>query len=165
MCRVVDLSVQFPIDTKKAIEALGGEKTIFYSMLGKFETMSLLSTMEELRDAVNELDYSKIKNKAHSLKGASGYIGAAGIHYSCYHIQEQYLAENYDKMVQYYPTLIEQVIQFRLYSRQAIAEFHKKQPEIPEGIEKIAIADKYKVVSFEGQFYCLYNDITGKPPS
>ena len=60
-------------------------------MLAKFEPMSLISTLEELRDAVNDKDYTKIKNKAHSLKGASGYVGAGGIHYTCYQIQENYL--------------------------------------------------------------------------
>lgn len=86
MCRVINLSTKFPIDTSSAISALGGEASIYYNMLGKFEPMSLLVTLEELADAMNEQDFTKIKNKAHSLKGASGYIGAAGIHYSCYHI-------------------------------------------------------------------------------
>lgn len=38
--------------------------------------------------------------------------------------------------------------------------------EIPveslERLEKVALADGYKVVSFEGQFYCLHEDITGR---
>ena len=96
-----------PLDTEKAIASLGGEHRIYYNMLGKFEPMSLLSSLEELRDAVNDKDYAKIKSKAHSLKGASGYIGAGGIHYSCYHIQEQYLNESFEKMLSYYPTLVE----------------------------------------------------------
>ena len=107
MYRVIDLSTKHPIDIDKAIAQLGGERQIFYSMLGKFESMSLLSSLEELRDAVNERDYAKIKCKAHSLKGASGYIGAGAIHYSCYHMQEKFMNEQYEMMLLYYPTLIE----------------------------------------------------------
>ena len=95
-------------------------------MLGKFEGMSLSVSLEDLRDAVNDKDYSKLKCKAHSLKGASGYIGAGGIHYVCYHIQEQFAMEHYDEMILYYPTLIEQAVAYRLYSRQAIAKYKSK---------------------------------------
>ena len=86
-------------------------------MLAKFEPMSLLPTLQEMAQAVNEKDYNKIKNKAHSLKGASGYIGAGGIHYACYYMQEWYLHEDYEKVLDYYPTLIELAIAFRIYSR------------------------------------------------
>ena len=86
MCQAINLSTQYPIDTQMAINALGGETKIYFQMLDKFEPLSLIPTLEDLRDAVNEKDYTKIKNKAHSLKGASGYVGAGGIHYSCYHI-------------------------------------------------------------------------------
>jgi HPt (histidine-containing phosphotransfer) domain-containing protein len=117
------MSTKYPLDIDKAIGQLGGETQIFYSMLGKFESMSLLASLEEMRDAVNEKDFAKIKNKAHSMKGASGYIGAGGIHYACYHMQEQFLNEQYEEMLSYYPTLIEQSIAFRTYSREAIAKY------------------------------------------
>jgi hypothetical protein len=42
-----------PIDINKALEALGGEKKIFYSMLGKFEQMILNKSMVEIAEAVN----------------------------------------------------------------------------------------------------------------
>ena len=74
------LSTQYPIDTISAIQGLSGETAIYFSMLAKFEPLSLLVSLEEMKDAVNDKDYTKIKNKAHSLKGASGYIGAGCIH-------------------------------------------------------------------------------------
>ena len=57
MNKVHDFSVEKPIDIKKAVEALGGEEKIFYSMLGKLEKMSLNPTMINLADAINERDF------------------------------------------------------------------------------------------------------------
>ena len=86
MNRVVDLSVEKPIDVAKAIVLLGNQTKIFYQMLGKLEQLSLNPSLESLAQVVEERDYPKMKSKAHSLKGASGYIGASCLHYSCYHI-------------------------------------------------------------------------------
>ena len=55
-------------------------------MLGKLEVLSLNPSLKDLAQAVEERDFNKMKSKAHSLKGASGYIGASCLHYSCYHI-------------------------------------------------------------------------------
>lgn len=55
-------------------------------MLGKLEVLSLNPSLEALAQAVEERDFPKMKSKAHSLKGACGYIGASCLHYSCYHI-------------------------------------------------------------------------------
>ena len=121
MCRVLDLSLKFPLDPQKSIESLGGSESIYYNMLSKFEPMSLISGLEDMAKAVNDKDWAQVKGKAHSLKGASGYIGAGGVHYACYHIQELFLREDYDEMIQYYPSLVEESIKFRIYSRKLIA--------------------------------------------
>ena len=84
--RVVDLSVDTPIDVPRAIELLGNQAKIFYQMLGKLEKLSLNPALTDISQAINERDFAKYKNKVHSLKGASGYIGASNLHYSCYHI-------------------------------------------------------------------------------
>ena len=86
--RVVDLSVDTPIDVPRAIELLGNQAKIFYQMLGKLEKLSLTPALTDIAQAINDRDFNKYKSKAHSLKGASGYIGASNLHYSCYHIQE-----------------------------------------------------------------------------
>lgn len=39
---VLDVDISTPIDTKKAIEGLGGSAKMYYSMLEKFEDMSLI---------------------------------------------------------------------------------------------------------------------------
>ena len=79
---------------------------------------------------MQEKDYRKMKSKAHSLKGASGYIGASCLHYSCYHIQDHFMNQNYDKMLDYYPLLIESAIEFKIESRKLLAE-HNGQYLLP----------------------------------
>ena len=42
---VLDVDISTPIDTKKAIEGLGGSARMYYCMLDKFEDMSLFQCM------------------------------------------------------------------------------------------------------------------------
>lgn len=63
-----------------------------------------------------------IEDSIHKLKSSAGYSGASHIHYACYFMQEFYLKGEYDKMMDYYPTLIESVITFRIYMRQVLAK-------------------------------------------
>ena len=98
--QVLDIDISVPIDIKKAIEGLGGEPFMFYTMLAKFEDMSLIKQMSECAKAVDERDFLEMKNAAHSLKGSSGYIGASHLHYACYFIQEHYIYERYDQMME-----------------------------------------------------------------
>ena len=74
-----------------------------------------------------------MKDQAHSLKGASGYIGASRLHYVCYFIQEHFVYNRFDKMIEYYPSLVEAAIEFKLYSRKIIHKFkgevYKPLPE------------------------------------
>ena len=70
-----------------------------------------------------------MKLLAHSLKGASAYIGAARLSYTCYYIQEHYVYERYDKMLEYYPSLIEATVEFKVHSRILLAK-HKGKFQI-----------------------------------
>jgi len=88
--------------------------------------LSLNPSLDALAQAVEERDYPKMKSKAHSLKGASGYIGASCLHYSCYHIQDQFMKGNCEKMLDYYPLLIESAIDFKIESRKILAMHNGK---------------------------------------
>jgi HPt (histidine-containing phosphotransfer) domain-containing protein len=81
-------------------------------MLGKLEDMTITSMMSQLATAYHNRNYQEIKEHAHSLKGASAYIGAGRIHYACYFIQEHFTFERWDLQMAYYPTLIEAVVEF-----------------------------------------------------
>ena len=83
---VIDIDISRPIDVKKSIEQLGGSPEMFYMMLEKFEDMSLLECLAKIAKDVNDSDYLNMKNDAHSLKGASGYICASRVYYACYYI-------------------------------------------------------------------------------
>lgn len=95
-------------------------------MLGNLESMSLNQTMKDIIPAFDSKDFKQMKSFAHSLKGASAYIGASRLHYICYFIQEHFVLKDYDKMLEYYPSLVESAIEFKLYSRKIIAEHNSK---------------------------------------
>ena len=125
MSKVIDVSIACPIDVTKAIEQFSGQREMFFKMLKKLEGLSLLPNLREIALAVDAKprNYTAIKEKAHSLKGASGYIAAGPVHYCCYFIQDNYNSENFDAMMAYYPALVESSIEYIRYSRKIVAEF------------------------------------------
>lgn len=127
---MTDFDVSNPIDEKKATEILCGNSNMFYMMLAKFEEMTFLQLMQQIAEAVDEAEgyealpekernerMKKIMEPAHQLKSPAGYIGAAHIHYACYFIQEGFIYERYQQILDYYPTLIEAGVTFRIVSR------------------------------------------------
>ena len=116
MCRVKDLSTRYPLDKDKAIGQLGGETKIFYSMLGKFESMTLLASFNEMRDAVNEKDFAKVKNKVYKRRS---WLHRGGRHPLCVLTHAGTISvRTIRKMLSYYPTLIERFIAFRANRRE-----------------------------------------------
>ena len=90
-------------------------------MLGKLTKMSLDPAMIDIATCINNRDYEQMKNKVHSLKGASGYVGAGILHKVCFDIQEAFINSKFDAMLRLYPGLVEAAIQFKIYSAQIIA--------------------------------------------
>lgn len=95
-------------------------------MLGNLEAMTLNPTMKNIIEPYEQRKYQEMKDLAHSLKGASGYIGASRLHYVCYFIQEHFVFDRHEKMVEYYPSLVEAAIEFKVFSRRIIAKFKGK---------------------------------------
>lgn len=83
---VIDIDISTPIDVKKAIEQLGGMPMMFYMMLEKFEDMTLMKELQNCARDYEAKDYYWLKEHAHSIKGAAGYICASHLHYACYFI-------------------------------------------------------------------------------
>jgi hypothetical protein len=50
---VLNIDISTAIDEKKAIEQLGSNPDLFYTMLEKFEDMSLLANMRDIAQDVN----------------------------------------------------------------------------------------------------------------
>ena len=80
------MSIEKPIDVKIAVKGLGGEMSIFIMMLGNLESMTLNKVLKDMVTAFDNVDYIQMKDLAHTLKGASAYIGASRLHYVCYFI-------------------------------------------------------------------------------
>ena len=50
-------------------------------MLNKFEDMTLNQTIKEIIEPYDNKQYKTVMEVAHSLKGASGYVGASRLYY------------------------------------------------------------------------------------
>ena len=177
--QVMDFSIATPIDVARATETLCGSPQMFHMMLGKFEDMTFLQLMKLIADSVDaarDADPSKpeeyfkkmkeIMEPAHQLKSPAGYIGASHIHYACYFIQEHFVFHRYDKMMEYYPTLLEAAVNFRIVSRQILAKNEGKLiPSLLLNLgktyvldpkhETIPMAQGYRIVKDNGEYYAL----------
>ncbi len=100
---------------------------MFYAMLSKFEDMTFLHLMKEIAKGVDQGDLEKVMQDAHQLKSPAGYIGASQIHYACYFLQEHYVYNRFKEMMEYYPTLLEAAVEFRIHSRHLLAEREGKE--------------------------------------
>lgn len=65
-----------------------------------------------------------LKSHVHALKGSSSYMSASHLHYVCFWMELHFEFGRIDKMVDYYPTLVESAIEFRIVSRK-LANSHK----------------------------------------
>lgn len=122
MIRISNLDVSQPVDLVTPIENLGGETTLYITMLKRFEGMSLTNCLKMITDAMNKQDWDAMKQGAHQLKGASGYIGGSRVHYICYHIQKAHHDNNIDLMIGYYPLLVEHCIELKRFVRRYLEE-------------------------------------------
>ena len=118
------MKIDLFIDKEDAINRLGNNVEMFYMLLGNLENSSLNQTMEQMVTAYNDRDYPKMNGLAQTLKGASSYVGAGRMHYITYFIQKNFEMKNYDQMLEYYPSLVEAAIEFKVESRKLIAK-HK----------------------------------------
>ena len=112
-------------------------------MLKRLEVMSLTTCLRQVTDGVNERDWVKMKFGVHQLKGASGYVGAGRIHYMCFHIQRAFHQEDYDKMLELYPMLIEYSVEFKRFSRKYLADLKNQAYQECESARIAQLADGY----------------------
>ena len=146
-----------PVDMNKAVEGLGGDPKMYFMLLSQFEPMNLIDKMKCCMEAYDGEKFEELKDNAHGIKGASGYIGASHIHYACYFIQEHFVNGRFQQEMEYYPTLVEAVIEFRTYSRKLIAEYKGESYEpLPEH-ETTSVSSKFHLSKDEstGRVYCL----------
>ena len=78
------LDLSKPIDAETAIANLGNDTAMYFGLLEKLEPMSLISDLQGVANAVNDRNFLKMKESAHSLKSAAGYAGAGKVQEVCY---------------------------------------------------------------------------------
>lgn len=135
-------------------------------ILNKFRNQTMIPLLDKIAKSLNDKDYMRFNNGAHSLKGASGYVGAGAVHYDCYFIQEAFLKKNHDDMDIRYCRLIENIVEFTNYIHSK--KFKDDNPEDKEHIEKIGgrplgasslkLPQNYKiekVSGYEVEYLCL----------
>ena len=70
--------------------------------------------------------------------GSSGYVGAGKIHYACYYISEAFNSNNFKQMVDYYPLLVEAVVEVKKLSDEVSAEIKEEENTLEDNARKIA---------------------------
>lgn len=147
-----ELNKSTPLDSKTASGFFGSEDS-YFGLLERYEEVSLLSDLKTLAKAVDDLDYLEVRNRIHSIKGASAYAGASRVTDHCYWMQYYYEEGDNQKMMDLYPALIASLVEFRVYYRKVIAE-RKKQPyTINPEHETWDHGKKYRIIKIKDYEY------------
>ena len=160
--KVTKLRTDSPIDKEEAINGLGGDENMFIIMLQNFSKMSIGSNMSQVKEAYDKKDFDKIKSVAHTLKGACAYVGAGKLHYICYFIQDYWVKKEYDRMLEYYPSLVEAVIELKVASAKLLADHEGKTFIFDSELENCVHSDKFYLDKHEpsGFIYCVATNQT-----
>ena len=141
-----------PIDTKLGISFFGNEDN-YYKLLEQYEGISLLNDLVTWAKAVEDKDYHEVKQRIHSIKGSSAYVGAGRVTETWYWMQFHYMEGNNEKMMELYPKLIESVVEFRVYYRKIWGERKGEPYTIDPEHEWCAIAKGYELEKIEDYKY------------
>ena len=114
-------------------------------MLGRFEKTSLNECISQLKEGIENNDDEKLYQGYHTLKSASGYIGAGKVHFACYFIQEAQRLKDTEKLMFSYQLLLEICIEFRFYTKKFIAEYMNEPYIESSSARDIAIVKGYKM--------------------
>jgi hypothetical protein len=118
-------------------------KTTYLKILGRFESQIFLKNMQTICDHVNSLDFKKMFDEVHSLKGSASYCAAGRIFEDCFSIQAAYERKDFKEMLVLYPNLLYHAVEFRVHWRRITeGERYVLDPEH----ETIASAKGYEVV-------------------
>ena len=115
-----------------------------------------------------------MKMAAHTLKSASGYVGAGKLHYACYYVQSTWQAQDFKGMIFYYPLVVEACIEFKRFVRRYLAEYNGKfaltftefvfnsfiglgnEYVEADSARAVELANGYKLAyNVDGRYYCL----------
>ena len=98
----------------KALKNLGCSIQHYLYLMKSFTDNVLETYMTNMATDYEMEQYKEIMHGAYNIKGASGYIGAGKIYYACHFIRQGYELGQYDQIREYYPTLVEAVVEYKL---------------------------------------------------
>jgi HPt (histidine-containing phosphotransfer) domain-containing protein len=110
-----------PIDLITGSTNVGGED-LFYLIMDEFEDMTLMKNLTNMKEDVENKDYKKLREEAHSLKGASGYLAAGRVHKLSEQIQKAIDTNDIAKAISLYPRLIEESIMLRIHIKKLLSK-------------------------------------------
>ena len=105
--KIADLKTSTPLDHGTALSSLKDNRNLYFMILGRFKSSSLLPLITQISQAADAQNWARLKEAAHSLKGSSGYAGASHLHYDCYFMQDAFNKKDPELMVRRYNRLIE----------------------------------------------------------
>lgn len=108
------------INIEKAIRDLGDED-LFKKLINDFDA-TLIKTLEDLRIAMDGIDYKEIRMKSHSLKGPSSYIQAERVRRSAEILQQFMDKQDAHSAFKAYPQLIKECITLRRHIRKHLSK-------------------------------------------
>ena len=103
---------------------MGSNNELFNKMLARFEENLAKAFMVKLEQCINNEDWTSMDQLLNSLKGASSLVGAGRIHYACYYILNAYKKRGFEGILNYYPLLVEAVIEFQIHSKKLLAKYN-----------------------------------------
>ena len=124
--KVTNLDVNQTIDFSASIRKLNGQRKLLINMIKRLEDESLSHCMQMVTNGLNAKNWGLVKQGAHMLKGATGYVGAGRVHYACYQIQRAYNRGDFRKMESYYPLLLEYSIELKRFMRRYLTDLTSK---------------------------------------
>lgn len=78
-----NMSVSVPIDVNYSIKQFGFKQQLYYDLLVQFEKTTLIKYMKHVKNSIERKNYSSLFQEINILKGATSYIAASHLHYTC----------------------------------------------------------------------------------
>eukprot|EP01016_Furgasonia_blochmanni_P035009 TRINITY_DN3838_c0_g1_i3.p1 TRINITY_DN3838_c0_g1~~TRINITY_DN3838_c0_g1_i3.p1 ORF type:complete len:424 (-),score=16.44 TRINITY_DN3838_c0_g1_i3:195-1466(-) len=135
------MTEQGPVDHEKGIENFGGEE-VYLEMVQQFEVLTFDETVKKVYTSLKENNWYEVRNGAHQLKGASGYIGATIFSAACWELHkavDSFWADGGGKQgdcePKHYSNIVARYLDFMLQAKilkAYLAKYLKKPPELSD---------------------------------
>jgi len=108
------------LDPQSAISDLGDD-SLFNMLLENYDS-STIKTLEDLRVAMDKIDYYEIRMKSHAMKGPSAYIHSERVRRAAEIVQFCIDRQEAENAYKYYPQLIKEFIKLRRKIKEYLAK-------------------------------------------